>query len=53
MIIVNETELMDKQKTSTTIIPDVEFKALETSVYYNQKLLQHLASRFAGDGTFR
>lgn len=31
MIIVNETELMANQKASTTITPDVEFEALETS----------------------
>jgi hypothetical protein len=31
MIIVNETELMHNQKASTTITPDVEFEAVETS----------------------
>lgn len=31
MKIINETELMTNQKASTTILPDLEFKALQTS----------------------
>ncbi len=31
MNIVNETELMSNQKASTTVLPDVEFEALQTS----------------------